>query len=787
VPPIDHESDGATVSREPSAASPAARFSAGQIVAGRYRIVAPLGQGGMGEVYRADDLRLAQTVALKFLTTRLASNAQAIDRLVSEVRIGRQVSHPNVCRLYDLVDSEGQHFVSMEFIDGEDLASLLRRIGRVSSDKALAFARQICAGLAAAHDLGVVHRDLKPANVMVDGRGVARITDFGLAIEGSGGGFAGTPGYMAPEQLESRPATQASDIYALGLVLWEIVTGQRLYDGSTLDELRRQHAAPKGRPSFFASDLDPAVEKLILECLSEVPSERPRSVRQLLDSLPGAASAPSSASTASVRTPKRSSSDREKSIASIAVLPFEDLSGGDDDSFAVGLAEEIIGDLGRIKSLRVIARGSVMRFKGAQSCRPVALELGVAYVLTGSVRKAGNQLRVTANLVEGSSESLVWSEKFKGTLDDIFDIQEQIAKTIAKQLAIELSAGETAGLAERPIDDPIVYELYLRARDRIWTFSEQGLDRAVIELESGLERAPDNILLLAALGTAWWQYFNAGIRPIDEVLQKAEALAARIFEIDGDSHHGHRVLGFVTAARGNVEGSLRHFVKVVARHPNDTEARVWLANMYLLCGLDDLARPHVKHLAEIDPLGSLSQWPPIFECWFSGRFEAAAQLLRKAAETMGTPLVVTSHLWVFCTLARRPEEAELVGTLLDRTQESGFFLDLYRFLRSSHEGRGDDARALVPGLEEAARNDLQYSMQMAEGYAMLGENDAAIEWLENAVDRGFLAGEFLARHDWFLDGLRGDERFTRLLDRIARKRDALRENLATAAGAPNDA
>ncbi|MGK2858965.1 MAG: hypothetical protein ACSLFQ_17335, partial [Thermoanaerobaculia bacterium] len=566
-----------------------------------------------------------------------------------------------------------------------------------------------------------------------------------------------------------------------GLVLWEIVTGRRLFDGATLDELRRQHGAPKGRPSFFASDLDPMVETLILECLSEPPAERPRSAHQLLDSLPGSVSAQSPPSTASARTPKRSSSDREKSVASIAVLPFEDLSGGDDDSFAVGLAEEIIGDLGRIKSLRVIARGSVMRFKGAQSCRPVALELGVAYVLTGSVRKAGNQLRVTANLVEGSSESIVWSEKFKGTLDDIFDIQEQIAKTIAEQLAIELSAGEAAGLAERPIDDPIVYELYLRARDRIWTFSEEGLDRAVFELESGLERAPDNVLLLAALATAWWQYFNAGIRPVEENLQRAEAIAARIFELDADSHHGHRVLGFVAGARGNIEGSLRHLATVVERHPNDTEARVWLASMYTLSGLNDFARPHVKHLAEIDPLGALSQWPPIFECWFGGEFEAAAQLTRKAAEIMGQELVTSTHLWALCTLARRPDEAALVATLLDRSDSNAFFLDLYRFLRSSLEGRRDDALAIVPRLEEGARHDLQYSMQVAEGYAMLRENDTAIEWLENAVDRGFLASEFLARHDWFLAGLRGDARFMALLDRITRERDALRASL-TAAG-----
>lgn len=778
MPPIPGNEDDATVSRETaSTRSDPARFAAGQIVAERYRIVAPLGHGGMGEVVRADDLRLAQTVALKFLSTHLAANSHAVERLVSEVRIGRQVSHPNVCRLYDLVETDGMRFVSMEFIDGEDLGSLLRRIGRVSPDKAGAFARQICSGLAAAHDLGVVHRDLKPANVMIDGRGVARITDFGLAIEGSGGGFAGTPAYMAPEQLDGRPATQSSDLYALGLVLWEIVTGRRLFDASGLEAIRVQHAAPKGRPSFFAPDLDPNLERMILACLSESPSERPQSVRQILQNLPDVVGASSSISSGSTPAPRRSSSDREKAAASIAVLPFEDLGGGEDDSFAVGLAEEIIADLGRIKSLRVIARGSVMRFKGAQSCRPVALELGVTYVLTGSLRKAGNQLRVTANLVEGASESLVWSEKFKGTLDDIFDIQEVISQRIASQLAIELSSEEKAGLAERPIDDPIVYEQYLRARDRIWTFTRQGLERAIVELEDAIARSGENPLLLAALATAWWQYVNAGIDASDANLEKAAALASRIDELEPGSYHVHRIRGFVAMTRGDSKTALRHLRTVVAATPNETESLVWLSTIYVLSGLEDLAMPHIRRIGEIDPLGAFSQWPSFFQHWLTGDFEGAIEAVRRMSASSPDWPVYSAQIWILSTLARRHDEAALVEASLDDAEDDSIFVDLYRYLRSALAGRKDDARETAKRIAGPARVDLQYSMQIAEGYALLGENDEAIDWLTNAVDRGFLAWEYLARHDWFFDGLRDDQRFVALLDRVARERDELRASL----------
>jgi Protein kinase domain len=266
-------------------------FTPGAVLAERYRIIGLLGRGGMGEVYRADDLKLGQPVALKFLPKHFAAERDRLERFYAEVRIARQVSHPNVCRVYDVGEIEGLHYLSMEYVDGEDLASLLKRIGRLPSDKALEIARELCAGLAAAHDRGVLHRDLKPSNVMLDGRGRARITDFGLAVAASEvqeGEVSGTPAYMAPEQLAGRGASVRSDIYALGLVLYELSTGKKAFDAASLDELRRKHTedAPTA-PSTVAPRFDPAVERVILRCLEKEPAQRPSSVAQVAAALPG--------------------------------------------------------------------------------------------------------------------------------------------------------------------------------------------------------------------------------------------------------------------------------------------------------------------------------------------------------------------------------------------------------------------------------------------------------------------------------------------------------------------
>jgi Protein kinase domain len=278
-----------------------AHYVPGTILADRYRIVSRLGKGGMGEVYRAEDLKLGQTVALKFLPRSLAQTDQALERFTREVRLARQVSHPNVCRVFDLgeISEDGDAgkkialtFLTMEFVDGEDLASLMRRIGRLPSDKALEIAQQLCAGLAAAHESGIVHRDLKPANIMLDGRGRVRITDFGLAgliaeIEGANA-RAGTPAYMSPEQFAGGGVSPKSDVYSLGLVLYEIFTGKRPFNASSIEEMARlrDKNAPTA-PSHYVKGLDPLIERVILRCLEKDSGKRPASALQVAATLPG--------------------------------------------------------------------------------------------------------------------------------------------------------------------------------------------------------------------------------------------------------------------------------------------------------------------------------------------------------------------------------------------------------------------------------------------------------------------------------------------------------------------
>jgi len=254
----------------------------------RYRVIGRLGRGGMGEVYRADDLKLGQPVALKFLPESVDRDPGRLTQLHTEVRLARQVSHPNVCRVYDVGEYEGHTFLSMEYVDGEDLSTLLRRIGRFPQDRAIELARQICAGLAAAHDRGIVHRDLKPANIMLDGSGRIRITDFGLAGASGETIRAGTPAYMAPEQLAGSEVTPRSDVYSLGLVLYELFTGRRALEGGNLAELiARREQGGITQPSELVRDLDPAIDRAIMRCLDPDPARRPSSALGVAAALPG--------------------------------------------------------------------------------------------------------------------------------------------------------------------------------------------------------------------------------------------------------------------------------------------------------------------------------------------------------------------------------------------------------------------------------------------------------------------------------------------------------------------
>ncbi|MHC5064046.1 MAG: serine/threonine-protein kinase, partial [Planctomycetota bacterium] len=286
--------------------SQAASTAPGDLIAGRYRILALLGRGGMGEVYLAEDLTLGQQVALKFLSGHIAARPGGMERFLDEVRVARRVGHPNVARVHDVGEADGRHFLSMEYVSGEDLSQLLKRIGRLPREKAQEIARQLCAGLDAIHSMGILHRDLKPANVMLDGEGNVRITDFGLAASAQKSeaeeDLVGTPAYMAPEQLEGQAADERSEIFSLGLLLYELFTGRRAFKGGSFLELKDEYAGqPPSSPSSVISDFDPEIEDAILACLRKNPQDRPPSVRAVALSLPGGD--PLAAAVAAGKTP----------------------------------------------------------------------------------------------------------------------------------------------------------------------------------------------------------------------------------------------------------------------------------------------------------------------------------------------------------------------------------------------------------------------------------------------------------------------------------------------------
>jgi serine/threonine protein kinase len=769
VPTDDSSKDDVTAFR-PASDAPAerkTRFAAGELVAGRYRIVAQLGRGGMGDVYRAQDTRLDHEVALKFLPEAAANDERMIERLVAEVRIGRQIAHPNVCRLYDIADDRGHTFIAMEFVDGEDLASLLRRIGRLPSDKAVMLARDIAAGLSAAHDLGVIHRDLKPANVMVDGRGHAKITDFGLAVlraDARAGEFAGTPAYMAPEQLDSGAATARSDIYALGLVLYEMFTGRRLFDATSVSEIKQLHQRPKPSILAIVGDVDPSIEALILNCLEESPDRRTASAHALLDRLPQSAATPVPSRATSRHTTSSGSRDKR----SVAVLPFEDLSPDKaDEYFSDGLAEEIISDLTKVRALRVISRGSSMRFKGSQDVQAVARELQVSYVLTGSVRKAGTNLRVTANLVDGSTDSLVWSEKFRGTMDDVFEIQETVARAVAEQLKVKLTEEESAKLTERPIPNAIAYEHYLKARASILKFTPEGMTAGMDLLRQSLEIVGDNVLLLSAMAYAWWQYYNSGILVDEANLVKAEELAAKIERLEPGSTHAQRILGLVAFSRANLREGLQRLHRVLEVDPNDTDAIVWLALMHIFAGHLDIGRTLGERLRKIDPFSGFASWPPLFVAWAEGKFRES---IADAEHVLASEPDNVSFAFAKVYALTMDNDAAALDALRVMQERFGdtFHVKLGSFHTLAGFGRVEEAmRFLTPELEESSRHDVQYAMLIADGLAQCGEIERAFEYLQIAIERGNVSVEAIQKHDRMLDPLKSDPRFGELMRRAA--------------------
>lgn len=728
----------------------------------QYQITAKLGEGGMGEVYLAVDSKLTRNVALKFLSKSLSGSDEARQRFLREARAVASVNHPNIVTIYEVVGQEDPPFFAMEHVDGQSLRAYCNE-GQHPIDELLQQIHQVGEGLRIAHQAGITHRDLKPENVLITSRGIAKLLDFGLAqVRGAArltleGATLGTVAYMSPEQIKGLDIDHRADIWALGVITYEVLTGRnpfhREFEQASIYAILNEDPEP---PSTLNCEIPASLEHAILRMLAKDREKRPANVAEALRDL--------------VMTPD-SKSQSASPEPGIVVLPFEDISPNrDNEYFSDGLTEEIIADLSRIRSLRVISRTSAMRYKGTdRSMQTIGRELGVSHVLEGSVRKAGDKLRITAQLIETAGERHIWGQKYSGSLDDIFEIQEQVSQSIAQAMELTLTAQEERDMSARPISDPRAYDCYLQARRDI-RWSEAELDRANRKLQMGLDMVGDNPVLFAGMGYLHYQYVNAGFRQ-DEDIAKAEEYVRKALAMDPDSPEAHLVAGMVGMAfRGEQVESLRHLKQALAARPNDTDTLFWSSVGYGCTGQIEEANPLVERLLWIDPFSPLAHMAAGWIEFMSGRFEGASTCCRRSSE-LG-PSSLADFLWTLAMLydGRTDEALAQIQLFTDMK----FFLDrvMLMYLYSHLDRQSEAVELVTADVETTARRDPQWSWHLAAGYAAIGHDQPALDWLENAVGKGFSNYRMLSEYDPYLARLHNSERFKSIIKRARHARES---------------
>lgn len=468
------------------------------------------------------------------------------------------------------------------------------------------------------------------------------------------------------------------------------------------------------------------------------------------------------------RSPARS---RSGGSVSIAVLPFTNVSAdADNEYFADGLTDEVIADLSKASAMRVISRTSSMALKGSgKDIRTIGRELGVDYVLEGTLRRSGSRLRVSARLIDARRDEPLWADKYDGVVEDVFDMQERLARAIVDALQVRLTADERRRLSERPIPNLHAYECYLQARSETLRWRRDAIDHAIQLLQNGLAVVGGNVQLEAALGRAYLQYREAGIDFSDRPLTQAEASARAVTALDPGAAPGLQLQGWLHYSQGRVQEAVRALNAARAIEPNDADTLALVSNCYLISGRVAAARPLIAQLLAVDPLTPLTRCMPGYASLLEGRLGEALEPYRQMFEMdPGNPMARLFYVWVLALNDRHREMQDIVGTLPASVADT-VAARVARFLAGAAAGDRDSAAALSPDVDAAARATELFPRFLAHGYAMAGDADRAVDWLATAADRGFINYPFLAEHDPLLRPLRGSARFDGLLEQIRRR------------------
>jgi len=559
-----------------------------QILAGRYQVLALIGLGGMGAVYKVLDRELDEVVALKMLKREIANAPGIVDRFRREVKLARRVTHPNVARTFDLGEHEGDRFLTMELVEGESLASLIAREGQLPLARVIEIASAICAGLEAAHAAGVIHRDLKPDNVMLGADRIV-ITDFGVACVEDAGAAArtgipiGTPAYMAPEQVEASPHIDArADIYAFGAMLFELLTRHLPFEADSVfavAAMRLTQDAPD--PASYRADLPESLARVVRKCMARKPDDRFASAREIVAALSGMTlpKVDPLAHTGEARTMIPADTDRLQKT--VAVLPFRNAGPPEDDYLVDGLTDDLIDALSMTPGLRVRPRGVVMAHKNASSDpRTVGRELGVQVVVDGTMRTSADGIRVSARVLSVEDGFQIWAKRFEGKRNDVLHIGEDAARDIALALSVQKAERVVRGPS-----DPMTLDLYLRGRHELFKFWATANERAIQLFEVAQARAPDDPLVMAGYATALAR--QHGLMNGIERMKRARDVAVEAVRLAPSLAEAHVALAAIRLHDPDPIAAAAGVVRALSLSPLLPEAHQLRARM-----LSEVAPPH---------------------------------------------------------------------------------------------------------------------------------------------------------------------------------------------------
>ena len=729
----------------------------------RYSVERELGRGGMAVVYLGRDRKHDRPVAIKILRREIVVG-QAAPRLLFEIQSLARLQNPHILALLDsgtTDEAAPRPFYVMPYVDGETLRQRLIREGPLPVAEALRLVRETGEALHYAHGDGLIHRDVKPENILLS-QGHALVADFGIArAAGVAAGdrltrtglSMGTPTYMSPEQAGGEPDVDArADQYSLACVLYELLAGQPPFTGPTAAAvLSRQVLDPVPPITTLRPGVPGSVRRAIERALSKVAADRFANVPEFLAALEApVAEAP-------VAPAKKA----------IVVLPFANLSPDPDNAyFADGLMEEVIADLSRVRALTVISRTSSVKLKETGwDLRRIGRELNVRYALEGSVRRAGAALRITAELIDVETEAHLWAEKYSGTVDDVFDLQERLSRQIVEALQITLSPPEDRELAERPIADVRAFEYFQRARQEYYRQTAEGMVAARALAEHGLAVVGPHEALYGILGTvyAWSPVFLVGDE--ETTLREAEACARRAFELNPHSAQGLSIMGQVAYRRGQAGEAVRLLTQARAADPNNPDAMYQLGGAYLLGGRIGPMREVLARLVELDPLTASNHCLLGLSYSLGGDASGALPSHRRAVDLDPRSTICRVCAVVALVAAgREPEAASQFEWLEHQPADDHLAAVAVRFRRGLAGDR--DAVLSSPSAAERAmaQSDEYWSYLMAGAYALVGETDQALDWLEHAVIvRGWVDYVYFTRNDRFLVTLRSARRFQQLM------------------------